>query len=75
MSIGACIQNILLAAESLGIGAVWLGEILNRRDDVNGILGIEDENELMAVIALGHSDEEPRSTRKETESLMLSCFY
>jgi len=27
-SAGAAIQNILLTAESLGLGAVWLGQIL-----------------------------------------------
>jgi nitroreductase len=28
---GACIQNMLLAAEALGLGAVWLGQILQNR--------------------------------------------
>jgi len=28
LAIGACIQNMLLAAHSLGLGACWLGEIL-----------------------------------------------
>ena len=27
-AMGACIQNMLLAAHALGLGAVWLGEIL-----------------------------------------------
>ncbi|MDD5756188.1 MAG: nitroreductase family protein [bacterium] len=31
MAIGASIQNMLLAACSLGIGACWLGEILSKK--------------------------------------------
>ncbi|HON79613.1 MAG TPA: nitroreductase [Spirochaetota bacterium] len=49
MAIGACIQNMLLSAHSMGIGSVWLGEILKRKKEVNEILGIEDGDELMAV--------------------------
>ncbi len=74
MSIGASIQNILLASESLGIGAVWLGEILNRKEEVNSLLEIEKDNELAAVIALGYPDETPSKNRKSLESLMLKKF-
>jgi nitroreductase len=31
-AIGACIQNMLLFIHSLGLGAVWLGEILKNKD-------------------------------------------
>mgnify|MGYP000150124715 CR=1 FL=1 len=51
---GACIQNMLLATEELGLGAVWLGEILNRQEQVKQIIGISDEYDLMAIIAIGH---------------------
>lgn len=71
MSIGASIQNILLASESMGIGVVWLGEILNRKDDVNRILDVADENELMAVIAMGYSKENPEKGRKELKELII----
>ncbi len=71
MSIGACIQNMLLAAHSFDIGAVWLGEILNRKADVNSLLGIGKDHELMAVIALGLPAETPRSSRKKLQSLIL----
>jgi len=37
-SIGACIQNMLLAIHSLGLGGVWLGEILKSREMVNKVL-------------------------------------
>jgi len=51
--IGACLQNLLLAAHGLGLGACWLGEILNRRDAVEELLAAPESCELMAVVALG----------------------
>ncbi len=53
-AIGACIQNMLLTVHSLGLGAVWLGEILKSKDNVMELFGGPEEFELMAVIALGY---------------------
>jgi len=53
-SAGACIQNMLLAAEALDLGAVWLGQILKNQGKVGQILGLASNLELMAVIAIGH---------------------
>ena len=67
---GACIQNMLLAAEALGLGGVWLGQILKNKAAVNRILGLGDNLDLMAVIALGHPlRHDQKSTRKETDTL------
>jgi nitroreductase len=52
-SMGACLQNLLLMAHALGLGAVWLGEILKNADPVRRELGLGEELELMAVAALG----------------------
>lgn len=71
MAAGACVQNMLLAAASLNLGAVWLGEILKRKSEVNGIIEIDPSSELMAVIALGYPAETPRSSRKKLSSLVL----
>lgn len=71
MSIGACIQNMLLYASSIGIGCVWLGEILSNKDEINSILGIGDDNELMAMIAMGYPDEDGKSTRKKLEDFII----
>jgi nitroreductase len=51
---GAAIENMLLAAHGMSLGAVWLGEILNKKEDVSHILETPDSFELMAVIAIGH---------------------
>ncbi|HIJ90703.1 MAG: nitroreductase [Desulfobulbaceae bacterium] len=64
-SAGACIQNMLLAAEALDLGAVWLGQILKNREKVGRILGPVGNLELMAVIAIGHpSRRDQQSHRK-----------
>lgn len=61
---GACIQNMLLAAHGLGLGAVWLGEILNDADGVLVDLGLSPEDyELQAVIAMGHPHPEGRGVK------------
>ena len=71
-SAGACIQNILLAAEALELGAVWLGQILKNKSDVNKILELSDNFDLMAIVALGYpSHRNQKSKRKEVSELLL----
>jgi nitroreductase len=53
-AVGACIQNMLLAIHSLGLGGVWLGEILKNKEKVGELLGVGGDLELMAVVAFGH---------------------
>lgn len=53
-STGAAIQNMLLAAHERGLGATWLGEILNKREEVEALLEVPEDLELMAVVVLGH---------------------
>lgn len=61
---GACLQNMLLEIHSLGLGAVWLGEIIKSNEEIKSLLGLGRELELMAVIALGHPDEKPGSVKR-----------
>ena len=71
-SAGACIQNMLLAAEALDLGAVWLGQILKNSGAVNVILGLDDSYDLMAVIALGYPlHHNQTSRRKDISELLL----
>lgn len=74
-AIGACIQNMLLAATELNLGACWIGEILNRDTEVKRILGINNRYDLMAVIAVGSKigKESKRTPRKSAGDCML--FY
>ena len=63
--IGACLQNMLLETHSLGLGAVWLGEIIKSNEEIKALLGLGKELDLMAVVALGHPDEEPKSVKRK----------
>lgn len=71
-AMGACLQNMLLAAHALGLGAVWLGEILKSAGQVRELLDLPQGLELMAVIAVGHPAEELRKgERREIGELIL----
>ncbi len=64
-TLGACIENMLLAAHVHGLGACWLGEILNKKEQVNAILNAPvDRFELMAVIALGFPGEQVKKRKR-----------
>jgi nitroreductase len=63
--IGACLQNMLLEIHSLGLGAVWLGEIIRSNVPIKQLLGLGDNLELMAVVALGWPGERPRTTKRK----------
>lgn len=57
-SIGACIQNLLLAAVDHGLGALWICDIL----DVSEAIGrfVARTETLVAAIALGYAAEVPQ---------------
>ena len=75
MAIGAFIQNVLLAVHARGLGAVWLGEILNQRDNVREALRVPETKELMAVIAVGRPGEQPEEKpRTPLNDLILHRF-
>ncbi len=71
-AIGACLQNMLLAAHSMGLGAVWLGEIIKSDGAIRELLGLEDGLELMAVVALGFpARNDQKSRRNPLESVIV----
>ncbi len=72
-AVGACIQNMLLAIHSLGLGGVWLGEILKNKEEVGELLGVGRDLELMAVVAFGHPAKAQRESG-ERDSLEKKVF-
>lgn len=52
-SSAAAVQNLLLAATSLGLATVWLGVLFLVKDEVLKLLG-EPKGEFMAVIPVGY---------------------
>lgn len=74
MSLGSCIQNMLLQAHACGIGSVWLGEILKNKEKINPILEIGEENENMALLAFGYPAEDGESERLSMNELLLKII-
>ncbi len=69
---GACIENMLLAAEALDLGAVWLGQILKNKAEVNKLFKLDERFDLMAVIALGYPlHRQQKSNRKNLNEFIL----
>jgi nitroreductase len=62
-SCGAAIQNMLLAAQDLGIGSLWICDIFYAYEKLQAWLG--EQGEMIAAVALGYAGESPDArTRK-----------
>lgn len=73
MAIGACIENMLLYIHSIGLGACWLGEILNRRKEIKKFLKLPQNLELKAVLTLGKAAFYPKvRKRKRLQDLVVN---
>lgn len=72
--IGACVQNMCLAAHALGLGACWVGGITGRRAEAERLLGVGDDQELVLLLVIGHprpGARERTSTRLPLEELLV----
>ncbi len=57
LSIGAAIQNMLLEAERLGIGTLWIANTCFAYPELTGF--INEPGQLIGAVALGYADETP----------------
>lgn len=62
-SVAAAVQNLLLAAHALGLGAVWMGYPNLAAHDIKAWL--QAEGELQATVALGYPAESPAPRRRK----------
>jgi nitroreductase len=68
-AISAAVQNMLLAAESLGVGSCWLDNPLFCSKEINAL--VKQDDELFAVLTFGYSsDRQARSQRKPREEMV-----
>lgn len=63
-SSAAAVENMLLAATSLGLSTVWLGILFLIKDDILEFLG-EPKGEFMAVIPVGYAERPSSGPQKE----------
>ncbi len=67
----AAIENLLLAASALGLGACWMTGPLIAKKELEDILGINPPDELLAIIPIGFPAENPpRRLRKKIEEVV-----
>jgi nitroreductase len=63
-SIGAAIQNMLLAAEELGLGSLWGCDVFYACEELSAWLG--ECSEMIAAISFGYPDEYPIARKRKT---------
>lgn len=63
-SSAAAVENLLIAATSLGLSAVWLGVLVLIKKDILEFIGETPEGEFMAVIPVGYAAKIGQSPQK-----------
>lgn len=63
LSIGSAVEHICLKATDLGLGTLWLRDIIYTHDKIATFVGHKDK-ELVVAIAVGYSIEEPYERKK-----------
>lgn len=70
LSIGACVENMCLRATDLGLGSLWIRDIVYVSEKVAEMLGHEDL-ELNCAVSLGVPSQSPKQRpRKELKDIM-----
>jgi nitroreductase/predicted transcriptional regulator YdeE len=63
-SIGAAIQNMLLAAQELGIGSLWICDVFSAYEELSSWLG--ESSEMIAAISFGYANEHPIARKRRS---------
>ena len=72
-SSSAAVENLLLAATSLGLATVWLGIMVLIKDEILEFLE-EPKGEFMAIIAVGYPERESQSPKKRPLEVSLKVL-
>jgi len=65
-SVGAAIQNVLLAAQDQGLGSLWICDVFYAYEELCGWLGTAGQ--LVAAVSLGYADEAPAARPRKPMS-------
>lgn len=70
LSIGACIENMILRATDLGLGSLWIRDIVYVAEEVAKLVN-HPELELNSAISIGYSNQSPNARpRKKLEEIV-----
>jgi len=64
----AAVENLLLAAHALGLGAIWRTGAAARDPQVKGFLGLAADQELLAIVYLGYPEAQAQAEAAERPS-------
>ncbi len=68
VSVGAAVENMLLEADALGLGTLWIGFTICAYDEIVEAMGIEGQ--LLCAVAVGYPDEAPAARpRKDFDEI------
>lgn len=69
LSIGAAIENMLLEAERLGIGTLWIGNTFFAYPELAEF--VKEPGQLVGAVAMGYAEEKPgQRSRKRLETIL-----
>jgi len=63
-SIGAAIQNMVLAAQELGIGSLWICDVFEAYEELRVWMG--EQGRMIAAVSLGYADESPKARPRKS---------
>ena len=72
VSVGACIENMILRARDLDVASLWIGYILNIEEELKNKFALDKK--LISAVALGYTDHFP-SKRPRKELNEVSEWY
>jgi nitroreductase len=62
-SVGAAIQNMILAAQDLGLGSLWICDVFYAEEELLPWLG--EDCQLVAAVSFGYPDESPEARKRK----------
>lgn len=70
LSIGGAIEHICLRATDVGLGSLWIRDIVYTQKEITKLVGYEDM-ELISAISIGYPNENPKQRpRKELNEVL-----
>lgn len=63
-AVSSSIQNMLLVAHSMGLGAIWRTGAVTYHDRIKEFFGLTPKGEMVGCIYLGYPDLKPKSVKK-----------
>lgn len=73
LSIGASIEHICLRATDIGLGSLWIRDIVYTKENI-AMLVNKNDKELISAISIGYPDEQPKQRVRKQLSKVLKWY-